>query len=193
MPAREVIDVWQVRTGPSRDRGRAALRQILCSYVGGDPAALAFEVGPHGKPSLAGHELEFSFSRSGELAFVAVSRGGPVGVDVQRVKPGRAVERIARRRFARDEAAALAVAGPAGQEAAFHRCWAGKEAYVKGLGTGLSHGLASFSVAGLARGRERCSVGAWKVEQLATPAGYTAAVAAPGAGWRVARIDGPHG
>ena len=193
MPACGVIDVWQVRTGPSRDRGHDALRQILCSYVGGDPAALAFEVGAHGKPSLAGHELEFSFSRSGELAFVAVSRGGPVGVDVQRVKPGRAVERIARRRFARDEAAALVAAGPAGQEAAFHRCWAGKEAYVKGLGTGLSHGLASFSVAGLARGRERCSVGAWQIEQLATLAGYAAAVAAPGPGWRVARMDGPHG
>lgn len=184
MPPRGVIDVWQVPTGPSRDRGRAALRRILCSYVGGEPAALAFERGPHGKPSLAGHRLEFSFSRSGRVAFVAVSGAGPVGVDVERMKPGRPVERIARR-LAPDEAAALADAAPAERPAALHRCWTGKEAYVKGLGTGLAHGLSSFSVAPLARGRERCSVGAWDIVRAPAPAGYAAAVAAPGSGWRV--------
>lgn len=184
MPPRGVIDVWQVPSGPSRDRGRAALRRILCSYVGGGAAALAFERGPHGKPSLTGHELQFSFSRSGGVALVAVSAAGPVGVDIERVKPGRAVERIARR-LARDEAAALAGAGPAERDLAFHRCWTGKEAYVKGRGSGLAHGLSSFSVAPLARGRERCSVGTWDVARVSAPAGYAAAVAAPGAGWQV--------
>ena len=122
MPPRGVIDVWQLPIGSSQDRGQAALRRVLSSYVGGDPATLAFERGPHGKPSLAGRELEFSVSRSGEVAFVAVSGGGPVGVDVERVQPGRAVERIARR-LAADEAAALADAEPAERDLTFHRCW----------------------------------------------------------------------
>ena len=42
------------------------------------------------------------------MALVAVvARTGPVGVDVERMKPGRPVERIARRMFAPAEAAAL--------------------------------------------------------------------------------------
>ena len=112
---------------------------------------------------------------------------------MERVKPGRAVERIALRPVARDEAAALAGADPAERDLTFHRCWTGKEAYVKGLGTGLAHGLASFSVAALARGRERCAVGTWTVARLDAPAGYAAAVAAPGSGWQVEWMDGPHG
>jgi 4'-phosphopantetheinyl transferase len=193
MPAHDVIDVWQVHTGPGRDAGHAALRRILCSYVGGDPAGLAFELGSHGKPSLSGHDVQFSFSRSSEVALVAVSLGMPVGVDVQRVKPGRATDRIAGRRFARAEAEVLAAAAPAERDAAFHRCWTGKEAYVKGLGTGLSHGLARFSVAALVRGSVRCSVNTWEVAQLDAPRGYAAAVAAPGSGWRVERIGVSHG
>ena len=193
MPVHDVIDIWQVRTCPGRPAGHAALCRILRSYVGGDPAQIVFRLGPHGKPSLAGHDLQFSFSRSGEVALVAVSRSGPVGVDVERVKPGRATDRIARRRFAGDEAEALAAAGPGERDAAFHRCWTAKEAYVKGLGTGLSEGLASFSVAALVRGEGRCAVGTWEVAQLDAPPGYVAAVAAPRPGWRVDRTEVPNG
>jgi 4'-phosphopantetheinyl transferase len=193
MAVHDVIDVWQVRPGPGRDAGHAALCRILHSYVGGDPAQIAFRLGPHGKPSLAGHDLQFSFSRSGEVALVAVSRHRPVGVDVERVKPGRATDRIACRRFAPDEAAALAVSGPGERDAAFHRCWTAKEAYMKGLGTGLSHGLASFSVAALGRGEGRCAVGTWEVARLEAPPGYAAAVAAPGPGWRIERMEVPGG
>jgi 4'-phosphopantetheinyl transferase len=181
MPAHDVIDVWQVG---ARDRGagRARLRAILASYVGGDPATLLFEPGVHGKPALVGHELEFSFSRSGPHVLVAVSPDRPVGVDVERVKPGRAVDRIARRRFAPAEKAALARLDESDRVAAFHRCWTGKEAYAKGRGAGLSMGLATFSVAGLIDGLPRCSVGTWEVQQLPAPAGHAAALAAPGLG-----------
>ena len=57
---------------------------------------------------------------------------------------------------------------------------------MKGLGTGLAHGLASFSVAA-ARPRPRALLrwGRGTVAQLPAPAGYAAAVAAPGSGWRV--------
>ena len=193
MPASDVIDVWQVHTGPSREDARVALREILGSYVGPAAARRGFTLGPHGKPALPGRDLEFSFSRSGEFAFVAVSSGMPVGIDVQQVKPGRAVERIARRRFAQDEAAVLTAAEPVERDAAFHRCWTAKEAYVKGLGTGLSLGLARFSVAALVAGKERCAVGKWEVARLDAPRGYAAAVAAPGSGWRVDRMGIPHG
>jgi len=188
MPARDVIDVWQVSAG-DRSRGEAAMRAVLGSYLAADPATLLFQAGPHGKPALAGHALHFSFSRSGSRALVAVSRERPVGIDLERVKPRRAVERVARRRFAGDEAAALARLAEPGRTTAFHRCWTGKEAYAKGLGTGLSLGLGSFSVAGLAEGRARCTVGGWDVAAVPAPAGHVAALAAPGSAWRV-RVHG---
>lgn len=183
MPARDVIDVWQVSARDPR-AARARLRAILASYVDSKPAALTFESGAHGKPGLVGHELEFSFSRSGSSALVAVSRDRPVGVDLERIKPGRAVDRIARRRFTSAEAAALARRGGGDHVAAFHRCWTGKEAYAKGVGAGLSLGFATFSVAGLIDGLPRCRVGAWEVCRLPAPAGHEAALAAPGSGWQ---------
>ena len=195
MPAGDVIDVWQVS---ARDAaaGRSQLRAILASYAGGDPTGLAFTAGAHGKPALVGRDVEFSFSRSGRWAFVAVSRDRPVGVDVERVKPGRAVDRIARRRFAPAEVAALGRHDwGSDRSAAFHRAWTGKEAYAKGLGTGLSIGLSGFSVAGLIDGLARCSVGDWEVQQLPAPDGHVAALAAPGSGWqpRVRVLEGHDG
>ena len=183
MPAQDVVDVWQVRA-PDRSAGHARLRAILGSYVDADPETLVFEPGARGKPALAEHQLEFSFSRSGDHALVAVSRDRPVGVDVERVNPGRAFERIASRRFAPAETAALGRCDDRDRAVAFHRCWTGKEAYAKGLGAGLSLGLATFSVAALIDGLTRCSVGGWEVQQLAAPGDHVAAVAAHGSGWR---------
>lgn len=183
MPARDVIDVWHA-SAEDADAGRARLRAILASYVGSDPATLAFAPGVLGKPALVGHELEFSFSRSGRWAVIAVSRDRPVGVDVERVKPGRVVDRIAQRMFAPAEAAALARQAPERRAAAFHRCWTGKEAYAKGVGAGLSLGLSTFSVAGLIDDLPRCAVRGWEVRQVPAPAGHTAALAAPGSDWR---------
>ena len=184
MSERSVIDVWEL-TAPDADGGRQALRSVLASYLDADPSGLAFERGRHGKPALAGHDLHFSFSHSGACALVAVSRDRPVGIDVERVKPGRAVECIARRRFAPAEYAALYRLAAADRAVAFHRCWTGKEAYAKGLGTGLTMGLASFALAGLVEGRARCAVERWEVRQLPAPAGHVAAVAAPGSDWEV--------
>ena len=184
MSERSVVDVWQL-SAPDREAGRRALRSVLATYLDADPSGLAFERRGHGKPALAGHDLHFNFSRSGACALVAVSRDRPVGIDVERVKPGRAVERIARRRFAPAESAALCRLAAEDRAGAFHRCWTGKEAYAKGLGMGLTAGFASFSLAGLVEGRARCAVERWEVQQLSAPDGYAAAVSAPGSDWEV--------
>jgi 4'-phosphopantetheinyl transferase len=181
MPARDLIDVWQVQTGPGEDR-HAPLRAVLSLYLQHEPV---LERGPRGKPGVRGHALQFSFSRSGDVALVAVAPDRPVGVDVEWMKPARPVERIARRMFAADEIDALETLPPPERAAAFHRCWTGKEAYVKALGTGLGHGLGRFSLAGLLADHQSAAVGDWQVVQVPTPAGHAAAVAAPGTGWGV--------
>jgi len=74
-----------------------------------------------------------------------------VGVDVERIRPRPSAARIAHSRFAAAEQAALAARGPRARQAAFHRCWAAKEAYAKGIGRGLAAPFGEFSVASALR------------------------------------------
>ena len=65
-------------------RCRALLRELLASYLGGEPGRLRFTTGPNGKPRLAGGEgIEFNLSHAGEIAIFAFARDNRVGVDVE--------------------------------------------------------------------------------------------------------------
>ncbi|MBB4683788.1 4'-phosphopantetheinyl transferase family protein [Amycolatopsis jiangsuensis] len=108
-----------------------ALRQVLACYTGAGPRAVGLTY-DGGRPVLAGRTgLEFSLSRSGGLALVAVASGVRVGVDVEEVRP---VDHtgLAERTLTVGEAAG--VAGPE----TFFRYWACKEAALKADGTGLA-------------------------------------------------------
>jgi 4'-phosphopantetheinyl transferase len=135
-----------------RDRVRfqaahVGLRHILARYLGGAPAGLAFAEGLHGRPLLAGAPagtLEFNLSHSGELALVAVARQGPLGVDVEALRPVPEWRELAERYFTPAECAAIAAATD--PQLAFLRCWARKEAALKSTGIGLSQEPRSVSV-----------------------------------------------
>lgn len=114
--------------------GRAALRAVLGGYLGRDPAALAFALGPHGKPALPGGP-PFSFSNSHGRALCAVGLDREVGVDLEAVREVPDAEGIARSVFTAEERAAWRSAG--GGSAAFLRLWTHKEAALKALGLGL--------------------------------------------------------
>jgi 4'-phosphopantetheinyl transferase len=123
-----------------RDRGRfvagrAALRAVLAGYLGADPAALAFTLGPHGKPALLGGPT-FSFSNSQGRALCAVGRGREVGVDLEALRPVPDAAGIARSVLTAEEQAAWQAAG--GGDRAFLRLWTRKEAALKALGLGLA-------------------------------------------------------
>jgi 4'-phosphopantetheinyl transferase len=124
---------------------------------------------------------------------VAVTNGLPVGVDVERIDPRRPAERLARRWFAPAESAAVAALDAGERTAGFHRCWAAKEAGVKGIGRGLGFGLARFSIPTAvwrdgdhAVERPAGALDGWTVQTFTEKCGC-AAVAAPGREWRVVR------
>jgi len=133
-PADEV-HVWRA---PADREGRA-LREVLARYVDEQPARIELRTGAHGKPALAdpSSPLSFNLSHSGDLALVAVTLDREVGIDIERVRPRRDLERLAGR--ALDPAAAAAVRGaaPAERLVAFHEAWTRREAIAKCLGTGL--------------------------------------------------------
>lgn len=125
---------------------RGTLRCLLALYLGVSPGSVALRYAAHGKPELAGGELQFNVSHSGGHAVFAFA-WSRLGVDIERHRRGRAELQIARRFFSEEEIAALERLPESARSGAFFRCWTRKEAYVKGLGAGLSADLASFDVA----------------------------------------------
>ncbi len=151
---------------------RGWLRRILGAELGVAAADVAFSEEP-GKPRLAGEAGPcFNLSHAGELAVIAVA-GFEVGVDIEALRSGPAALDAARLACTPAEAAALARL-PAGSRAdAFLGLWTAKEAYLKGLGVGLSVAPDSFEVA------DAGSAG-WCIRPLLPAPGYVGAVAGEG-------------
>lgn len=171
---------------------RGALRDILARYLHREPARLQFRYGAAGKPALAtvseGHELRFNLSHSDGLALYAITRGGEIGIDVERIRAEVAEERVAERFFSAQEVSALRGLPTHLQAEAFFNCWTRKEAYVKARGEGLRIPLDSFDVslipgapAAFLRGAES----QWSLQAFIPAPDYVAAVAAEGRDWRM--------
>ncbi len=126
----------------------ARMRRILASYLGKDPASLAFHEGAWGKPELAltpgGAPIRFNLSHSKTVGVLAVTVGMEIGVDVEDVRP---IERdVAKRYFSAAEQAGMAALDGLEWLDAFYRCWTRKEAILKVEGVGLRIPLDSFDV-----------------------------------------------
>lgn len=125
---------------------RGILREVLAARVGGTPEQLTFAESAFGKPAVTGWQGHFSLSHSGEHMLLAVAPV-PVGCDIEAHQADLEWEELSARLFAAEEQAALAALPPPAARAAFFRCWARKEAFVKALGLGLSYPLDAFAVA----------------------------------------------
>ncbi|MDP9132268.1 MAG: 4'-phosphopantetheinyl transferase superfamily protein [Nitrospirota bacterium] len=139
-----------------RDRHRftmshGLLRTILSRYVSEGPGHIQFRTGPHGKPAVdsragAAQPIEFSLSHSGEYAVVAVATGRAVGVDIEVRRSDVDSVQLAQRFFAPGESRHIAQAQGEDRQRMFYRFWTAKEAYLKGIGVGLSLGLDQFEL-----------------------------------------------
>lgn len=180
-----------------RDRQRyivahARLRELLAQRLGVGAGQVALGNNRHGKPELVGRQaasgwhfnLSYSDGAGGRLALCAFSRRGRIGVDVESVRPLDETESLARQFFSSREYGLYRRLGPVDRLLGFFNGWTRKEAFVKALGTGLSHDLSDFDVS-LAPGRtarilrvgglsgERCG---WHLESVGPVGGRVAAV-----------------
>jgi 4'-phosphopantetheinyl transferase len=152
--------------------GRAALRRLIGGWLGRAPAAVPIECGPHGKPRCPGGP-EFNLSHSGDLILLALHPRRPVGVDVERERPGLDWRPIARRVLPAVECRVLKEQAEAtGERRAaqgFLAAWCRLEAQLKAGGKGL---------VGLEEARGNSDVAApLTVWDVRVPAGYRAAAA----------------
>lgn len=155
--------------------GRTWLRVVLGRYLDLTPDSIRFAVAERGKPSVVdGGDLAFSFSRSADVALVAVTQGRSIGVDVERI---REVDHapLAQRFFAPAELAWLGSLPELERRDAFFGLWVRKEAVVKASGAGLGDGLSHLDV------RDALVDGRWSLAPLEAGPGYAAALAANGA------------
>ncbi|MGJ7615327.1 MULTISPECIES: 4'-phosphopantetheinyl transferase family protein [unclassified Variovorax] len=124
-----------------------ALRQALAEYTGLHHAALHLATGSFGKPSLSGHtRTQFSLSHSRGLALIAIGGRGPLGADVELLRPVPDAAALAAEHFTRREQEALAALPAHERERAFLTCWTRKEACLKAIGVGLLLSPQSFEV-----------------------------------------------
>ncbi|MFE2555641.1 4'-phosphopantetheinyl transferase family protein [Streptomyces sp. NPDC059352] len=151
-----------------------ALRTILSTLTGVAPGVLRFARAlcpccdkPHGRPVLTSASREFSLSHSRDLVLIGIAPT-PIGVDAEPVPAPGVAEQLAKvlHPAERDEVEA---ALPKDRPAIFARLWARKEAYLKGLGTGLGRDLAADDVRGAVEG--------WQLTDLSVDPGHAAAVA----------------
>ena len=126
-----------------------ALRHVLASYLNLSPKDVAFTRAPcpacggrNGPPVLKGNRsVRFSLSARDDLVVIGVATT-PVGVDVERV-PGRETVDAVSVLLHPAERAEIGAATLSERGRVFARLWTRKEAYLKGRGVGLAHGLAS--------------------------------------------------
>ncbi|MFG2432211.1 4'-phosphopantetheinyl transferase family protein [Streptomyces sp. NPDC048590] len=160
--------------------GHVGLRSLLGAYLGVPPREVplerepCFSCGrPHGRPFVRGNPLHFSLSHTGGLCLLAFAVA-QVGADIEAI-PTLTVADEAGASLHPRETAELGALGPADRPAAFARTWVRKEAWLKGLGTGLARSP-SLDYLGTARA-EVAGPRGWWVGDVPVDDGYAAAVA----------------
>jgi 4'-phosphopantetheinyl transferase len=175
-----------------RDRyifSHGLLRSLLGAYVDCAPQQFVFETKQHRKPFLispdCSNDIRFNLSHSEDMVLIAVTRGAEVGIDVECVRRIPDALQIVNATFSVDEREFLNSLPPRDFEEGFFTCWTSKEAFLKGIGKGLSYPLDEFSI-NFPSGESECLVNVhgdlgntycWKVIKLSPGPGYSGALA----------------
>ena len=169
--------------------GRGALRAILGRSLGASPAALRFEYQANGKPELAREfasaGIHFNLAHTEDLALVAVTRIGVVGVDVEGVRPIKNADELVARFFSPRENELFQKVSNAEKPAAFFNLWTRKEALLKATGEGITRSLSLVEVSFLPGEAARLlavsgdaeKAAQWSLRELSPATGFTGAIA----------------
>jgi len=186
LPRSERARGARFREGSARRRflaSRETLRRILSDRFGLALRDVEFAYGHRGKPSLKGAEhfgKHFSLAHCAGKALIATTTRAPIGIDIERIRWGIDVDRIAARFFGVEEARCLAALPRHEKTRAFFFCWVRKEALVKAHGGGFAS-LPAFEIT-CGSGPARVLVApadarTWSLSDLRLPGDMVGAVA----------------
>lgn len=124
---------------------RATLKSLIGKYLKIAATSVQFVLSDRGKPSLAptipSGGLRFNLSHSHEQALYGFVCDRNIGVDLEYWRPLKDATQLAQRFFCPREYQAIAQLPVAQQPSAFLQIWTAKEAFLKGIGSGISGGL----------------------------------------------------
>lgn len=180
----------------ARDRnrflaGRGFLRVILGRYLKADPGQLEFIYGRSGKPVLGGFfaatGLHFNLAHSGEIGLLALSPLGPVGVDVEMIRPLNDLDDLVDSILSPRESAVFRAMPESAKPLAFFKLWTRKEAFLKATGEGISRLLHPIEVSIQSQEpaqllnlpSELGPIDRWHLNDLSPAPGFVAALATP--------------
>ena len=166
---------------------RAMLRSIVSKYTGAKPAEVVFSTTGNKKPCVAGSDLQFNVSHSGDMVLIAIA-DIPIGIDVERVDDHFDFSEVLPVCFCREESDMVERHG----KEYFYRYWTRKEALVKASGSGLDSSMQLLpcmdgvhemlpGIAGLE--------GDWVVNNFVAEAGYVSCIAYPSLDKRLKGFD----
>lgn len=129
----------------------SSMRKILACYLSVEPQSIVFTYNSYGKPgikttNLTAKKIFFNISHSHNIALLAVTGIGNVGVDVEYIRPEIATIELAFNTFSHAELSSLNKVARPDFPYAFYKYWTLKEAFIKGIGKGLSFPLKDFDV-----------------------------------------------
>ncbi|WP_432828446.1 4'-phosphopantetheinyl transferase family protein [Dactylosporangium sp. CA-092794] len=182
---RERADGFRDALAAQRYRvAHGAARTVLGGYLGIAAYAVDWSAGRHGKPAFDGtwSNWQWSLSRSGGHALLAVRLTEPVGVDIEAVGDHTRAVALAIRFLHEGEAAAIAAqTDPAEARLLYHRLLSRKEACVKCSGGRLLDGLRIRVLSpGTVTGTGPMAEDLWRLRDLPAPPGFVAALATVG-------------
>jgi 4'-phosphopantetheinyl transferase len=173
------------------------LRKLLGCMIDMPAEKIRFRYGKQGKPFLADEnksdDLQFNISHSGGIVLIGLCRRRRVGVDLEVLRYTRDFMGVAERFFSSRETAAIKDLSLADQTLLFYQIWTQKEAYLKGLGCGLTFPLDSFEAPILSEipapyisgDQNNIMITDWEIRSLNPISGYIGSVASEGRDWKL--------
>lgn len=170
---------------------RILLRQALSAYLNYPAEKLSFKIGSHGKPYLGSPArsdsgsfrpaMYFNLSHSGDYIAIAFSSAAPIGIDIEKSREHFRGESLVRRFFHPDEFTEYKNLPKCDQQEFVFRRWTIREAFLKGLGDGLSISPDSFFVSVLDSGfcikKGQKDYSSWHISSLFAPDSYYCSIA----------------
>jgi 4'-phosphopantetheinyl transferase len=170
--------------------GRAATRCLLARYLELTPTQVGIDPDAFGKlrlnaPTAADNRMiHFNLSHSGSWILAAFARSFAVGIDVEVVRAQSVSADLVDYVMSDNETRIWRTLPQQRQNAAFFKCWTSKEAFVKGIGVGLSVPLQAIEVsvdpdqpAQLLAAPPQLRPGDWQLRTLGFSESYTATLA----------------
>ncbi len=157
LPRKDEIHIFFI---PAEDIGkmhkkgtsRQLVKQISSSYLCLAEEEIVIREGTHGKPylvlsdtSCSGRNLSFNLSHTTGYMVIAFATDMDLGIDIERGDRAVRLETISRHFFHEKEKKDLSESSSGGNKSKhFVRIWTLKEAFLKGLGVGLTVSPSSF-------------------------------------------------